>query len=130
MSSEDPEQTAFTQLIWAFTVHISLRPLFSSCHSFLSGYRIYPKYWESLLLLTILVLNLYHSLGRFSRWQIDDIFLIFFSMKIELHISCKESQTIFSGKNKKNNLSAYIFSKILSKSIYYLLMCLKLLDKC
>ena len=76
VSSEDLQQTAFTQLIWAFTVHIPLRPLFSSCHSF--GYHIYPKYWDSLLLLTILVLKICHSLGRFSRWQIDSFFFLFF----------------------------------------------------
>ena len=82
---------------------------------------------ESTVLLTILLLNLYHSLSRFSRWQTDDVFLTF-SKKIGLDISCKGSQTIFSGKNKKK-LSADIFTKILSESIYYLLMCLKLLDK-
>ena len=108
VSSEDPEQTVFTQLIWAFTVHIPLRHLFSSCHSFLSGYRIHPKYWESLLLLTILLLNLYHSLCWFSRWQTDDVFLTF-SKKIGLDISCKGSQTIFSGKNKKKIVCWYFY---------------------
>ena len=57
------------------------------------------------------VFNLYHSLGIFSRQQIDDIFLIF-SQKTGFDILCKLSaaeeticmkcQILFSGKNKKN----------------------------
>ena len=121
--------TAFTQkLIWAFTVHIPLRPLFSSSPAFLSGYRIYPKYWDSLLLLTILVLNLYHPLGRFIRWQIDGVFLIF-SKKQSLIFHAKGLKPYFLETKVSKHFSADIFSKILSKSIYFLLICLKLLDK-
>ena len=55
-------------------------------------------------------INLYHSLGIFSRRQIDDIFLIFFQ-KTGFDISCKLSpketicmkcHILFSEKNKKN----------------------------
>ena len=54
--------------------------------------------------------NLNHSLGIFSRRQIDDIFS-YFSQKTGSDISCKLSpeeticmqcQILFSGKNKKN----------------------------
>ena len=34
--------------------------------------------------------NLYHSMGKFSRWEIDDIFL-FFSQKTDFDISWKLS---------------------------------------
>ena len=36
------------------------------------------------------VLNLFHSMGKFSRWQIDDIFS-YFSQKIGFDMSCKVS---------------------------------------
>ena len=54
--------------------------------------------------------NRYNSLGKFSRQQTDDIFLIFFQ-KIGFDNSCKLSpkeiicmmcQILFSVKNKKN----------------------------
>ena len=57
----------------------------------------------------LMVINLYHSLGKFSRPQIDDIRLIFFPRKQDLtfHISIETTdmnyQTLFSGKNKKTN---------------------------
>ena len=38
--------------------------------------------------------NLYHFLGKFSRQQIDNIFLIFFFQKIGLDISYKLSPDI------------------------------------
>ena len=56
-------------------------------------------------------INLYHSLSKFSRRQIDYIFLIYFFQKIGFNIPCKLSpketicmkcQSLFSGENKKN----------------------------
>ena len=35
--------------------------------------------------------NLYHSLDKFSRWQMNDIILIFFLQKIGFDTSCKLS---------------------------------------
>ena len=50
------------------------------------------------------LINLYHSLGIFSRRQIDDIFLIF-PRKQDLTFHAKtinmKFQILFSGKNKK-----------------------------
>ena len=53
--------------------------------------------------------NLYHSLGIFSRRQIDDIFLIFprkqdltFHANCLLETICMKCQILFSRKNKKN----------------------------
>ena len=54
--------------------------------------------------------NLFHSLGNFSRRQIDDVFLFVFQ-KTRFNIPCKWSpmeaicmkcQILLSGKNKKN----------------------------
>ena len=62
-------------------------------------------------------LNLNHSLGKFSRQQIGDIFL--FSQKTVFDISCKFSfcmkcQILFPGKNKKKYFK-YRLLKILSE---------------
>ena len=50
--------------------------------------------------------NLYYSLGKFSRWQIDIIFLFFFKMSCKLSVEetvCMKCQVPFSGKNKKKH---------------------------
>ena len=54
--------------------------------------------------------NLYHSLGEFSRWQINDIFLIFpRKQDLTFLTNCLQwrhfvgnVKTCFQGKNKKN----------------------------
>ena len=60
-------------------------------------------------LILYFILNLYHSLKKFSSRQIDDMFL--FPQKTGLGVSCKLSpleticmkcQNLFSEKNKKN----------------------------
>ena len=54
-----------------------------------------------------IVFNLYHSLGKFSKWHIDDIFLVFPRKQIlTFHANCLQTicikcQILFSGKNKK-----------------------------
>ena len=64
----------------------------------------------------------YHSLGQFSRLQIDDIFLIFFPRKKDLtfHANCLQTicmicQSLFPGKNKKKNSSICHLLKILPR---------------
>ena len=52
-------------------------------------------------------INLYHSLGIFSRRQIDDTFLIFpkkedLTFHANLETICMQCHIQFSGKNKKN----------------------------
>ena len=55
------------------------------------------------------LINCYHSLGRYSRQQTHDTFLIFFSRKftLTLHANCcMKCQSLFSeknGKKKKNS---------------------------
>ena len=56
--------------------------------------------------LGILRVNLYHCLGRFSRWQIDSFFFFsYFShtLDFEIHADCflRKQQSLFSEKNKK-----------------------------
>ena len=75
-------------------------PQVSAARDF-TGYSV-MKHW-------LLGFNLYHSLGKFSRRQIDDIFS-YFSQKIGFDISCILSpeeticikcQSLFSEKKKK-----------------------------
>ena len=70
----------------------------------------------------VMKLNPYHSLGWFSRQQIDNIFLIF-PIKTEFDISCKlppletfclKCQILFSGKNEKNISKCHLL-KILTR---------------
>ena len=60
-------------------------------------------------------INHYHCLGKFSRWQIDDIFL---SQKLGFDIVCKFSpmkcQNLFSGKTKENYFSMLSAEKYFS----------------
>ena len=48
------------------------------------------------------VLILYHSLGNFSRQQIDDIFFLFFPENRIWHFMQIVSNILFFGKNKEN----------------------------
>ena len=56
---------------------------------------------------------LYHSMGKFSSQQTDDIFLIFPDNRLCLfmHIICKKGWSLFSWENKKNISNCYMTTK-------------------
>ena len=61
--------------------------------------------------------NLYHSLGKFSRWGADDIFLIFARKCLDnLHTLSITVKAYFSGEKNKEEK----YFKILSADYFYL----------
>ena len=61
--------------------------------------------------------DLYHCLGKFSRWQFDDFFFFLFSPGNRLwHFLqiCMKCQCLFSGKNKKFISKCYLLQVSLS----------------
>ena len=74
------------------------------------------------------LINFYHSLGMFSRWQIVHIFFFLFYIHrigfdiymqtVSLDIICMKCQNLFSGKNKKN-ISRYQLLKFLHSVKHY-----------
>ena len=52
--------------------------------------------YGNVLLINKRAFNLYHTLGKFSRWQIYE------------ETICMKCQSLFSGKNKENILNGYL----------------------
>ena len=101
-------------MLWALIRSTSFHGKVRKLFVWIPTYQVLPFYLVSYKLPRTL-LNLHHSLGQFSRWQIGDIFLIF--QKTGFCISCKLSpweticmkcQILFSGKNKKNILICHL----------------------
>ena len=98
------------RLVWVFTVHVwqksGFRMSLSVC------FLIHMKIWNNF--------NLYYSLGLFSRWQINDSFLIF-PRKLELTFHANSLQwrqftwnvkSSFLGKMRK------VFQNVTCKRFY------------
>ena len=67
-----------------------------SCHWTLILH-LWSCVWTLVIWLPATKVNLYNTLGLFSRWQICDIFFLFFSERD----NCVKYQILFSGKNMK-----------------------------
>ena len=78
---------------------------------------MYLIYRELIFASISLKMDLFHSLGKFSRQQIDDIFLIFArNQDLTFHANClyKMSNSIF----RKNKEKEKCFSMSLLKFLY------------
>ena len=103
------------KFIYLMTNSASPDQLASSSEASWSGYTLFAKTGHAVF--SKRRVNLYHFLGSFSRWQIDDIFL-YFSQKTDLivHANCLhrrqfawKCQILFSGRKIFQNVICWKF---------------------